>query len=548
MPSYVTICQKSFLGGVLIMKRLSLLLLFLLFVSPVHAENSNYTQAWFYESSGNWQNVSVLQSGQGETYFVLYSSSGNETLICKVPGNFTGTRSELNEANPLMRISGRADVQLSPDTKNPSLYYKLAGDDQHLYRTPLASGTVTNPEVLDFSSAEGDFEINDFDIVDSDRIAAVSKEHNNSATVGLFEYPSGKAVKTWTCQLPSRSSSVENMFSVIFESSTGKIWVSVDDLDASVNVYYPRWHYSSLIDGNSTALEEFSPSEEIAAWNDDSYFKILQIGRYRRHVEYTQSDRPNIIISRIAAYDFDSSGKMQVSGYVDTWQTNSGTSAGVKDFWTLSASGAIRISASFVDLQNNLLLRAGAADGEISSPVYKGIRIVRFNTAGTAKIGQPESEEIPDEQKGTGVILITVPFSAPEGYKLTGSYWDIYKAEDVKDGIFEGKTPVYTGESPASTADRHDVNKELPDGEYIWRMYYKWQTGGGDNVMDGVTGWSDPKKLTVNANASEWDGSLGSLVDRLLGGDGGSGGSGGCTSGTFGLISALVLALKLRKK
>ena len=511
------------------------------------ASNESYEQDWLFESRGSWQNVGWIQDNQGQTYFILYDSAGENTHIYRAASGLSGniSRSDIEAFGTLMTIPGRASIALSPDDTRPYLYYSTGSTE--LYRVLLSGGTVSEPEVRDFSLEGSRFVFSGFSLVDSDHILLCSYEEGGVVTVGLFSYSNwttgnNEPIRTWYCILPSERNFTplanEIGHHVTYEASTGKVWLTVMNTYPSSGANYYRWYYSAPI-SQGGYLAFFDPETEVPDWDVDQNFKQLWIGRHYRNVTFTNVTYPEIAFSAIASYRVSADGGMARIGWVDTWRDSSGTTRPLSTLWT-SSSSAVRWYGNSIDPLSNIFVTHSHSD---RSGNESFVRIAHFMADRSHLVEQPEDYDTPIAQPGNRVILRASPFRGPSDHVVTGSHWEVFIADYVADGIFEGKIPIYQADVTTTAsalsiaaADAHNVHTltdELPEGDYVWRMFYRYQIGGaGSQGQRGVSPWSRPASLTATAPEK-----------------GNSGGGGGCSAGfgALGLMLCAAVALGARK-
>jgi hypothetical protein len=84
----------------------------------------------------------------------------------------------------------------------------------------------------------------------------------------------------------------------------------------------------------------------------------------------------------------------------------------------------------------------------------------------------------------------------PSGYTQIGSKWEIWKKEEI-DAAFSSKTvSTIVYEKEVAGTDRECVipARTLEEGEYEWRMSYKWRNSQNN---EGYTTWSEMVDMTV---------------------------------------------------
>jgi len=232
---------------------------------------------------------------------------------------------------------------------------------------------------------------------------------------------------------------------------------------------------------------------------------VFHIGRYGRMVDQDTTDS--------GRFDWISSGRLnsllRVVEQITKWKNQNGETKALKD---LSVSSGFVARGATLDAQNNLYVSFYGEESGFFTNSYHNV-FLKYQPAVSSEIETPESQ-VPEETLfSESIILEATPFKGPQSYSAIESRWEIYRrkpdATSIKVALqTEGLELVHAGTQPGSS---NTYSVSLEDGEYEWRMAYKWQYTADGETFQGHTGLSELSSFKVQGSSS------------------GGGGGGGCS-------------------
>lgn len=171
------------------------------------------------------------------------------------------------------------------------------------------------------------------------------------------------------------------------------------------------------------------------------------------------------------------------------WIDNAGNRRTVEEF--IPRDSGIYNWHFSLDAQKNLYASSETYPNDYWNATFQ--RFARFTPSAEETVAQPEPDPSVTGKTFTdanSIVLQATPFKDPDGYKATGSRWQIFPK-----GAAEG-APLYDKQQTGSENTHKLPVGTVEPGSYEWQMSYDWEYSSSAETIRSSTQWSTPSSFT----------------------------------------------------